>query len=70
MARFSTLGNPHTVDELQALVVAHNPAVFVDTADVRKQDAQLKSAQREAARMRYGTENGLMPTTAKSLLHV
>jgi outer membrane protein TolC len=37
-----------TADELQALVMAHNPAVFVDTADVHKQDAQLKSAQREA----------------------
>jgi outer membrane protein TolC len=36
-----------TAEELQALVVAHNPAVSVDTADVQKQDAQLKSAQRE-----------------------
>lgn len=36
-----------TAEELQALVVAHNPAVSVDTADVQKQNAQLKSAQRE-----------------------
>jgi outer membrane protein, heavy metal efflux system len=36
-----------TVEELQALVLAHNPAVSVDFADVHKQDAQLKSAQRE-----------------------
>ena len=37
-----------TVEELQALVVAHNPAISVDTADVHKQDAQLRSAEREA----------------------
>ncbi len=37
-----------TAEELQALVVAHSPAISVDTADVHKQDAQLKSAQREA----------------------
>src|ERR1035441_7452949 len=36
-----------TADELQALVIAHNPAVSVNTADVHKQDAQMKSAQRE-----------------------
>jgi cobalt-zinc-cadmium efflux system outer membrane protein len=36
-----------TAEELQALVVAHNPAVSVDAAGVNKQDAQLKSAQRE-----------------------
>ena len=36
-----------TAEELQNLVLAHNPAVSVDTAGVRKQDAQLKSAQRE-----------------------
>ena len=36
-----------TAAELQSLVLAHNPAVSVDTADVHKQDAQLKSAQRE-----------------------
>jgi outer membrane protein, heavy metal efflux system len=36
-----------TAGELQSLVVAHNPAVSVDTAGVHKQDAQLKSAQRE-----------------------
>lgn len=36
-----------TAEELQNLVLAHNPAVSVDTADVHKQDAQLKSAQRE-----------------------
>ena len=36
-----------TAEELQALVVAHNPAVSVQTAGVHKQDAQLKSAQRE-----------------------
>jgi len=37
----------HTADGLQTLVLAHNPAVSVDTAGVHKQDAQLKSAQRE-----------------------
>jgi len=36
-----------TAEELQNLVLAHNPAVSVDTAGVHKQDAQLKSAQRE-----------------------
>jgi outer membrane protein, heavy metal efflux system len=36
-----------TADELQNLVLAHNPAVSVDSAGVHKQDAQLKSAQRE-----------------------
>ncbi len=36
-----------TAEELQSLVLAHNPAVSVDTAGVHKQDAQLKSAQRE-----------------------
>ena len=37
----------HTAEELQTLVVTHNPAVSVDTADVQKQNAQLKSAQLE-----------------------
>jgi cobalt-zinc-cadmium efflux system outer membrane protein len=37
-----------TAEELQNLVLAHNPALSVDTAGVHKQDAQLKSAQREA----------------------
>jgi len=36
-----------TAEELQNLVLAHNPAVSVDTAGVHRQDAQLKSAQRE-----------------------
>jgi len=36
-----------TAEELQNLVAAHSPAVAVDTADVHKEDAQLKSAQRE-----------------------
>jgi len=36
-----------TATELQNLVLAHNPAVAVQTAGVQKQDAQLKSAQRE-----------------------
>ena len=36
-----------TAEELQALVAAHNPAVSVDTADVQRQDAQLKSAQHD-----------------------
>jgi outer membrane protein, heavy metal efflux system len=36
-----------TAEELQLMVVAHNPAISVDSADVHKQDAQLKSAQRE-----------------------
>ena len=36
-----------TSEELQDLVLAHNPAVSVDTAGVHKQDTQLKSAQRE-----------------------
>jgi outer membrane protein, heavy metal efflux system len=37
-----------SAEELQNLVIAHNAAVSVDTADVHKQDAQLKSAQRES----------------------
>jgi outer membrane protein TolC len=37
-----------TPEELQALVAAHNPAVSVNDADVKKQDAQLKSAHRES----------------------
>ncbi|MEO7029639.1 MAG: TolC family protein [Acidobacteriaceae bacterium] len=37
-----------TAEELQALVATHNPAVSVGTAGVHKQDAQLKSAQRES----------------------
>jgi outer membrane protein, heavy metal efflux system len=36
-----------TAEELQTLVVAHNPAISLDAADVHKQDAQLKSAQRD-----------------------
>jgi outer membrane protein, heavy metal efflux system len=36
-----------TAEELQTLVVAHNPAVSVDSAGIHKQDVQLKSAQRE-----------------------
>jgi outer membrane protein TolC len=36
-----------TAEELQALVVSHNPAISVDTANVHKEDARLKSAQRE-----------------------
>ncbi len=36
-----------TAKELQNLVLAHNPALSVDAADVHKQDAQLKSALRE-----------------------
>lgn len=36
-----------TAEELQNLVLAHNPAVSVGKADVHKQDARLKSAQRE-----------------------
>jgi cobalt-zinc-cadmium efflux system outer membrane protein len=36
-----------TADELQNLVLAHNPAVSVDTAGVHKQEAQLTAAQRE-----------------------
>jgi len=36
-----------TAEELQALVLLHNPAVFADIAGVQKQAAQLKSAQRE-----------------------
>jgi outer membrane protein TolC len=36
-----------TAEDLQKLVLAHNPAVSVDVAGVHKQDAQLKSAQRE-----------------------
>jgi len=38
----------HTAEELQALVVTHNPAVSADTVDVHKQDVQLKSAERES----------------------
>jgi cobalt-zinc-cadmium efflux system outer membrane protein len=36
-----------TAEELQGLVLTHNPEVSVETADVEKQDAQLKSAKRE-----------------------
>jgi outer membrane protein TolC len=36
-----------TADDLQSLVLGHNPAVSVDAAGVQKQVAQLKSAQRE-----------------------
>ena len=36
-----------TAEELQGLVLTHNPEVSVGKADVRKQDAMLKSAQRE-----------------------
>lgn len=36
-----------TAEELQNLVLAHNPAVSVDAAGVHKKDAQLRSAQRE-----------------------
>jgi len=38
----------HTADELQKLVLDHNPAVSIDVAGVHKQDAQLKWAQRES----------------------
>lgn len=34
-------------EELQALVLVHNPAISMQTAGVHKQDAQLESAQRE-----------------------
>lgn len=34
-------------EELQALVMVQNPAISVQTAGVHKQDAQLRSAQRE-----------------------
>jgi outer membrane protein TolC len=37
----------YTAEELQALVQGHNPAVQMDTNAVEKQDAQLKSAQRD-----------------------
>ncbi len=37
----------HSADELQQLVLAHNPSVAVDTADVDKQAAALRSAKRE-----------------------
>jgi cobalt-zinc-cadmium efflux system outer membrane protein len=37
----------HNADELQKLVLAHSPSVSVDTADVEKESASLKSAQRE-----------------------
>jgi outer membrane protein, heavy metal efflux system len=36
-----------TAEELQGLVLTHNPEVSLGTADVQKQDATLKSAQRE-----------------------
>jgi outer membrane protein, heavy metal efflux system len=36
-----------TAEELQGLVLTHNPEVSLGTADVQKQDAMLKSAQRE-----------------------
>ena len=37
----------YTSEELQALVQSHNPAVHRDANAVQKQDAQLKSAQRD-----------------------
>lgn len=37
----------YTPEELQALVREHSPAVHMDTNAVEKQDAQLKSAQRD-----------------------
>jgi outer membrane protein TolC len=37
----------YTAEELRALAQAHNPAVRMDTNAVEKQDAQLKSAQRD-----------------------
>jgi cobalt-zinc-cadmium efflux system outer membrane protein len=37
----------YTAEELQAFVQGHNPTVHMDTTAVQKQDAQLKSAQRE-----------------------
>ncbi|HEY1743557.1 MAG TPA: TolC family protein [Granulicella sp.] len=37
----------YTSEELQALVQSHNPAVHRDATAVQKQDAQLKSAQRD-----------------------
>jgi outer membrane protein, heavy metal efflux system len=37
----------YTAEELRALVQEHNPAVQMDTNAVEKQDAQLKSAQRD-----------------------
>jgi len=37
----------HTSEELQVLVQSHNPAVHRDANAVQKQDAQLKSAQRD-----------------------
>ncbi len=37
----------YTAEELRALVQGHNPAVQMDTNAVKKQDAQLKSAQRD-----------------------
>lgn len=36
-----------TAEDLQALVLEHNQAVAVDSADVHKQDVQLASARRE-----------------------
>ena len=36
-----------TAEELQGLVLTHNPEVSVGAAEVQKQDARLKSAQRE-----------------------
>ncbi len=37
----------YTAEELRALVQGHNPAVQMDTSAVQKQDAQLRSAQRD-----------------------
>jgi outer membrane protein TolC len=37
----------YTADELRVLVQGHNPAVYMDAKAVEKQDAQLKSAQRD-----------------------
>jgi cobalt-zinc-cadmium efflux system outer membrane protein len=36
-----------TAEQLQGLILTHNPEISVGTADVQKQDAMLRSAQRE-----------------------
>lgn len=38
----------HSAEDLQQLVLARNPAVSVNQASIRQQDAQLKSAQRDS----------------------
>ena len=43
-----------TAEELQSMVLAHNPAVSVNVAGVQKQDAQLRAADARDASVTWG----------------